>query len=157
MVFTKLKNLDDDTKVIDSVTKKSLSKLSEISDNFMSDYDRLVAKMDEVKTSVELATNKKQGFKSILDTLEERLFKVDTIRDCLDLKSYCLILKKRFSRYLTVEDGEHRLKYEAGNHYIECGTECYTDCLYPGNRRRIPFFQAACNFGAARRRLCHVL
>lgn len=113
-LFTKLKNLDDDTKVIDSITKKSLSKLSELSDNFMSDYDRLVAKMDELKTSVELATNKKQGFKSILDTLEERLFKVDTIRDCLDLKSYCLVLKKRFSKYLTVEDGEHRLKFEAG-------------------------------------------
>lgn len=120
-LFTKLKNLDDDTKVIDSITQKSLSKLSELTDNFMSDYDRLMAKTDEVKTAIELATNKKQGFKSILDTLDKRLFKVETIRDCLDLKSYCIALKKRFAKYLTVEDGEHRLKFEAGKaiNYID--------------------------------------
>lgn len=117
-LFTKLKNLDDDTKIIDSITQKGLSKLSELTDNFMSDYDRLMARTDEVKTAIELATNKKQGFKSILDTLDKRLFKVETIRDCLDLKSYCIVLKKRFAKYLTVEDGEHRLKFEAGKAII---------------------------------------
>lgn len=128
-IFSMLKNDNDDRYMpTDKVSVKPISetvrvKYKDLKDiipvnSFTSDYDRFCAMVDRLKTATMLSFNPKLGFKDILVKIEDQLFKLDTIRDCNELRAYCIDLKARLNRFSSGEvlptgKTDHRLKYEA--------------------------------------------